>query len=88
MFHLVYLVFPKSLFSIAICLPWVICGSYVKTINAVLCVVLGLFTWIVYVRTYCIPIATLNQNKQTLFFYLGINNQRLLRLKQYPYCLL
>ena len=79
LFHLVYLVFPKSLFSIAICLPWVICESYVKTVNTVLwhsvhgrhshC--LACFTWIVYVRTYCIPIATLNQNKQTLLIYLG-----------------
>ena len=24
---------------------------------------LGLFTWLVYVRTYCVPITTLNQNK-------------------------
>ena len=27
---------------------------------------LGLFTWIVYVRTYYVPIATLNQNKRSL----------------------
>ena len=30
-----YLVFPKSLFSIAICLLCVICGSYVTKINTV-----------------------------------------------------
>ena len=54
---------------------WVV---YVTTINAVLrhsagqrLALLGLFTWIVYVRTYCIPIVTLNQNKQTLLLYLG-----------------
>ena len=31
---------------------------------------LGLFTWLVYVRTYCVPIATLNQKQaisSTLF---------------------
>ena len=29
----------------------------------ILVVPLGLFTWLVYVCTYCLPIATLNQNK-------------------------
>ena len=28
-------------------------------------------TWFVYVRTYCAPIATLNQNKRTRLLYLG-----------------
>ena len=32
---------------------------------------LGLFTWPVYVRSYCVPIATLNQNKPSLLLYLG-----------------
>ena len=32
---------------------------------------LGWFTWLVYVRTYCMPIATLNQNKPTRLLYLG-----------------
>ena len=27
--------------------------------------------WLVYVRTYCVPIATLNQNKRTRLFCLG-----------------
>ena len=27
--------------------------------------------WLVYVRTYCVPIATLNQNKRSRSFYLG-----------------
>ena len=27
--------------------------------------------WPVYVRTYCVPIATLNQNKRTRLLYLG-----------------
>ena len=26
---------------------------------------LGSFAWLVYVRTYCVPIATLSQNKQS-----------------------
>ena len=26
--------------------------------------------WLVYVRTYCVRIATLNQNKRTLLLYL------------------
>ena len=33
--------------------------------------VVGLFTWLVYVRTYCVPIATLNQNKRSRLLYLG-----------------
>ena len=32
---------------------------------------LGLFTWLVYVRTYCVPITTLNQNKRFRLLYLG-----------------
>ena len=27
--------------------------------------------WLVYVRTYCVPIATLNQNKRSRLLYLG-----------------
>ena len=54
-----------------------VCGSYVTKINAVLrhtarqsFVSLGLFTWLVYAHTYCVPIATLNQNKRTRLLYL------------------
>ena len=32
---------------------------------------LGLFTRRVYIRTYCVPIATLNQNKRSPLLYLG-----------------
>ena len=32
---------------------------------------LGLFTWLVYVRTYCMPIVTLNQSKLSRLLYLG-----------------
>ena len=27
--------------------------------------------WVVYVRTYCVPTATLNQNKRSRLLYLG-----------------
>ena len=54
------------------------CGSYVTKINVVLWpsvrqtfVSFGLFTWSVYIRRYCIPIATLNQNKRTRLLYFG-----------------
>ena len=30
-----------------------------------------LVAWLVYVRTYCGPIATLNQNKRSRLLYLG-----------------
>ena len=45
----------------AFCLSCVICGVYV-------CVVTHRtadfrIAWLVYARTYCVPIATLNQNK-------------------------
>ena len=32
---------------------------------------LELFTWLVYLRTYCVRIATLNQNKRSRLLYLG-----------------
>ena len=35
LFHSVYLVLPKSCFLLKICLPCVICGTYVMKINAV-----------------------------------------------------
>ena len=72
------LFFQKICFLLPICLPCIICGSYVTKINAVLWhsarqifASLGLFAWLVYVRTYCVPIATLNQNKRTRLLYLG-----------------
>ena len=71
LFHSVYLVFPKSLFLLKICLSFFICGAYVSMINAVLWrsarqsfASIGLFTWLVYVRTYCVPIATLNKTSE------------------------
>ena len=68
------------LFSIAIFfLPCVICGTYVTRINAVSWhigrhsrrLLIGLFNSLVYVHTYCLPIATLNQNKLSRLLYLG-----------------
>lgn len=32
---------------------------------------LGLFTWLVYVHTDCMPIASLNQSKRSWLLYLG-----------------
>ena len=32
---------------------------------------LGLFTWLVYIRTYCLPIATLIQNNRSSLLFLG-----------------
>ena len=79
------LFFQKVCFLLPICLPCVICGSYVTKINAVLWDIarqtfasLGLFTWFAYGRTYWVPIASLNQNKRNRLLYLGdaqiINN--------------
>ena len=75
LFHSVYRVFPKSLFSMADLFAtrylWVVCNE------EKCCVVakrgngsLGWFTWLVYVHTYCVPIATLNQNKRARLLYL------------------
>ena len=69
-----YLVFPKSLFSIvdlfAVHYLWAVCNEdkcCVVTQHAADILV----AWLVYVRTYCMPIATLNQNKRTRLLYLG-----------------
>ena len=74
LFHSVYLIFPKRLFSIAdlfaVCYLWVVCNEdkcCVVTQRAADIRV----AWLVYVRTYCVPIATLNQNRQTRLLYLG-----------------
>ena len=75
LFHSEYPVFPKSLYSFpnlfAVRFLWNVC-------NEDKCCVVTDHTadirvpWLVYVRTYCVPIATLNQNKRTrLFLYFG-----------------
>ena len=73
-----YLVFPKSLFSISDLFAgrylWVACNEdkwCVVTQRATDIRVAWLVTWLVYVRTYCVLIATLNQNKRTRLLYLG-----------------
>ena len=72
--YLIYLVFPKSLFYIADLFAvrslWIVCRE------DKCCVLTQRETdirvaWPVYVRTYCVPIATLNQNKRTRLLYLG-----------------
>ena len=37
----------------------------------ILVVLLGVFTWLVFVCTHCVPIATLNKNKLSRLLYLG-----------------
>ena len=68
LFHSVFLVFRKSLFSIADLFPisylWFVCNE------DKCCVVTQRgadfrVAWLVYVRTYCVPVATLNQNKRS-----------------------
>ena len=74
MWVLVYLLFPKNLFSIADLFAvrhlWVICNE------DICCVVTHpaediRVAWLVNARTYCVPIATLSQNKQTRLLCLG-----------------
>ena len=67
LFHSVYLVFPKSLFSIAdlfaVRYLLVVCNEdkYCVVTQRAADIRVAL---LVYVRTYCAPIATLNQNKR------------------------
>ena len=39
------------------------CCAVTHPVADILVASLSLFTWRVYIRTYCVPIATLNQNK-------------------------
>ena len=69
-----YLVFPKSLFFIAnmfsVRYLWDICNED-KCCNVTQRAADIRVAWLVYVRTYCVPVATLNQNKRTRLPYLG-----------------
>ena len=47
------------------------CCVLTNRLEDILLASLGLFTWLVYVRTYCVPITTLNQNKRFRLLYLG-----------------
>ena len=80
LFHSLYLVFSIRLISIAdlfaVCYLWNVSNEdkcCVETHRAADIIVgsLGLLTWLVYVRTYCVSIATLNQNKRSRLPYLG-----------------
>ena len=61
-------------FLLPFCLPCVSCGTYC---NAHKCYAVThraadiRVAWLVYVRTYCMPIAILNQNERTWLLYLG-----------------
>ena len=74
LFHSVYLVFPKSLFSVAdlfaVRYPRVVCNEDKCCVVTQRAVDIRI-AWFVYVRTYCLPIATLNQNMRTRLLYLG-----------------
>ena len=70
LFHSVYLVFPKSLFSIANLLAvrylwdvWDVCNEDKRCVVTQRAADIPV-AWLVYVSTYCVPIPTLNQNKR------------------------
>ena len=67
--------FSIRLSLLPICLPCVSCGTYCNEDKR--CVVTHRaanirVAWLVYVRTYCVPIATLDQNKRFRLLYLGV----------------
>ena len=70
--------FHQSLFAIvdlfAVHYLWVVCNEdkwCVVTHRAVDICVAWLYTWLFYASTYCVPIATLSQNKRTRLLYLS-----------------
>ena len=75
LFQSVFLVFRKRFFSIADLFPmsylWFICNED-KCCVETQCAADFRVAWLVYVRTYCVPIGTLNQNKRSQFLYLGV----------------
>ena len=60
-----YLVFSIRLISIADLFAVRYLWDVSNEDKCILVASLGLFTWVVYVRKYCVPIATLNQNKRS-----------------------
>ena len=74
LFQSVFPVFRKRFFSIADLFPmsylWFICNED-KCCVETQCAADFRVAWLVYVRTYCVPIGTLNQNKRSQFLYLG-----------------
>ena len=74
LFHSVHLVIPKSLFSIAhLFAVRYLCGVFSEDKCSVVTQRAAdiRVAWLVYVRTYCVPIATLNQNKRTQLLHSG-----------------
>ena len=67
LFHSVYLVFPKSLFSIAnlfaVRFLWDVCNEDKRCVVTQRAADIPV-AWLVYVSTYWVPIPTLNQNKR------------------------
>ena len=67
-------VFPKILFSIAdlfaVRYLLVVCNENICCVVTQRAADIRV-AWLVYVRTYCAPITTLNQNKRTRLLYLG-----------------
>ena len=93
LFHSVYLVFSIRLISIAdlfaVRYLWDVfnedkCCGVTHRAADILVASLGLFTWVVYVRKYCVPIATLNQNKRSWLLYLS--DAQIINITMWKYC--
>ena len=56
--------FRKVPFSLIVSIGYVLTGPESEN-------VVKLVAWLVYARTYCVPIATLNRNKRTRLLYFG-----------------
>ena len=61
--------FPKSFFLFSVRYLCVVCNED-KCCVVTQCTAYFHVEWLVYVRTYCVPIATLNKNKRTRLLYL------------------
>ena len=93
LFHSVYLVFSIRLISIAdlfaVRYLWDIfnedkCCVVTHLAADILVASLGLFTWVVYVRKCCAPIATLNQKKRS--WLLCLSDAQIINITMWKYC--
>ena len=84
LFHSVYLVFSIRLISIADLFAVRYLWDVSNEDKCILVASLGLFTWVVYVRKYCMPIATLNQNKRSWLLYLS--DAQIINITMWKYC--
>ena len=70
-------VFIADLFAVSYL--WVVCNEakccVVTQRTADICV-----AWLVYVCTYCVPVATLTQNKGTQLLYLGAAQIKIMKM--------